>query len=141
MVHKETQIHMNPDDKVLTQQHKANECNINTIVERARRGEMIEQLSKRKPVYGDFRNLPDLRQAMNIVRQAENGFANLDANVRKRFGNDPVKMLDFLNDPANREEAIALGLVKAPEPKAPDAGSVEAPLAGAKKAKAEPVDE
>lgn len=103
-------------DEVFTQQSGKDECDINLIVERAKRGAQIN-VSARVPMYGDFTEVPtDLRDAMNIVRKADEAFMALDAQVRKRFDNDPAKMLDFLNDPKNRQEAVELGLVKAPPP-------------------------
>lgn len=100
--------------KCLTQQSSAEECDINLIVAKAKRGGDISHLNTREPMYGDFRNLPDLRSAKLMVMQAEAAFMSLDAFVRQRFDNDPAVLLDFLKDPANRDEAVKLGLVKAP---------------------------
>lgn len=111
-------------DVKLTQQSAKDECDINLIVERAKSGADLSKLARGTPFYGDFTDLPDLRSAMLIVKQAEAAFMSLDAVVRKRFSNDPVQMMEFLNDPANREEAVKLGLV---EPKKDvDVGDVEA---------------
>ncbi|CAJ0596428.1 unnamed protein product [Cylicocyclus nassatus] len=38
----------------------------------------------------------------------------LPSDVRERFGNDPAKLLAFLDDDDNRAEAVKLGLVNAP---------------------------
>lgn len=105
------------NDEPLTQQSGKDECDINIIVERAKRGADLSQLlSVRAPMYGDFTSIPtDLREAMATIKFADQLFMSMDAQVRIRFNNDPALMLDFLNDPANREEAIKLGLVKAPE--------------------------
>lgn len=102
-------------DTPLTQQSAAQECDINYIVERAKRGADITHLNPRIPRYGDFTEVPtDLRDCLNKVRQADEAFMSLDAQVRKRFENDPARLLDFLNDPKNRDEAVSLGLVAAP---------------------------
>lgn len=111
-------VYMDPNEKCLTQQAPAEETDINIIVEKAKRG-AVPPTNGREGIYGDFRNLPDLRSAMLIVKEAEEGFMSLDARVRQRFDNDPRVMLDFLKDPANRPEAIALGLVNAPPPAPP----------------------
>lgn len=103
-------------DELLTQQSAKDECDINIIIERAKRGAVIEPRPE-VPRYGDFTQIPtDLRECLVVVRRADELFMSLDAQVRKRFDNDPAKMLDFLNDGANREEAVALGLVNAPPP-------------------------
>lgn len=133
-------------DPKLTQQSSKDECDINKIVERAKRGADITHLNDRTPKYGDFTQLPtDLRECLLQVRKAEEAFMSLDAVVRRRFENDPVLMLDFLNDPKNRDEAINLGLVAAPaKPVEPPVVEPVAPViadSGVKKAKAKPVDD
>lgn len=98
----------------LTQQSGKDECDINFIVERAKRGAALP-VNPREPFYGDFTQVPtDLRECLVEVKKAESAFMSLDAQVRRRFENDPAQLLDFLNDPNNRAEAISLGLVKAP---------------------------
>lgn len=95
------------------QQQFAKECDINEIVRRfGLTGEL--PLNERPPIVGDFTDVVDYHTALNAVRLAEIGFQGLPANVRARFDNDPGKMLDFLEDPGNREEAVKLGLVNPP---------------------------
>lgn len=117
------------DEPKLTQQSAKDECDINQIVERARRGADLSAMVRTGAMYGDFSSLPDLKSALLIVRQAESLFGAMDAHVRKRFGNDPVNMIEFLKDDRNRDEAIALGLVK--DPKVPAAPVPAPPVAGA----------
>lgn len=97
-----------------TQQSAKAECDINVIVDRAKRGADLSQLTRGAGSYGDFIGLPDLRDAMVLVANATEAFMALDASVRKRFDNDPALLLDFLNDPSNRDEAVRLGLLNAP---------------------------
>lgn len=102
-------------DVSLTQQSGADECDINCIVERAKRGADISGLIRpNPPLYGSLIGAPDYREALQAVVDAKAAFESLDARIRERFGNDAVRMLEFLDDPANRDEAIKLGLVKAP---------------------------
>jgi len=119
-------------DVPLTQQSAKEECDINFIVERAKRGADLSQLVRNAvPKYGDFTSIPtDLRDCLNIVSRANALFMSMDAQVRRRFDNDPAKMLDFLNDPANRKEAVDLGLVDAPAELA--APAVPAPVVALK---------
>lgn len=130
-----------------TQQSAKDECDINFIVERAKRGADISHLNRGVPMYGDFTELPtDLRDCLNIVRKADEAFMSLDAQVRKRFDNDPSKMMDFLKDPANRDEAIKLGLVSAPkepvvDPVVAEVSALRKDLASDKKRKAKPDDD
>lgn len=102
-------------DKPLTQQSAKDECDINVIIDRIKRGADLPSTQSNPPRYGDFSSIPtDLRECLNVVRQADELFMTLDAKVRRRFDNDPAKMLDFLNDEKNRQEAVDLGLVEAP---------------------------
>lgn len=66
----------------------------------------------RTPMFGDFSTVPtSLQDAYNRILEAQAGFADLPSNVRARFGNDPMQLISFLNDPSNRAEAEKLGLV------------------------------
>lgn len=136
-------------DVSLTQQSGAEECDINFIVERAKRGAALD-VNPKPPMYGDFTSLPtDLRDCLAIVKKADEAFMTLDAQVRKRFENDPSQMMDFLKDPKNRDEAIKLGLVKAPVVPPVDESletlrSIDSSLkanSGLKKSRAKPDDE
>jgi len=100
------------DEPMLTQQSAKEECDINLIVERAKRGADISHLSKAAPKYGDFTGLPDYRESLLMVTKAREMFMSLDAFVRERFSNDPGRLLDFLANPENRDEAVKLGLMK-----------------------------
>lgn len=133
-------------DVPLTQQSAKDECDINIIVERAKKGAEITHLTNRTPRYGDFTEIPtDLRECLVQVKKADEAFMSLDAKVRARFQNDPVLLLHFLLDSKNRKEAIELGLVAAPETPKEETVEPVVPVAkansGPKKAKAEPVDE
>lgn len=122
-------------DKPLTQQSAKDECDINVIIDRIKRGADLPNTNPIPPRYGDFTSIPtDLRECLNVVRRADELFMSLDAKVRRRFDNDPAKMLDFLNDASNREEAVSLGLVDAPpiaavEPPSPAKAPAEKPEA------------
>lgn len=100
-------------DEGRTQQQFAEECDINTIVKRfGLTGQLPTNLAM--PLSGDFAEATDFHSAMNLVAQAQAEFMQLPAEVRARFKNDPGAVVEFLDDPANRDEAIKLGLVAAP---------------------------
>lgn len=106
-----------------TVQSSAEDCDINVIIERAKRGMDVSHLvNPRGGFYGDFTQFPDLREAMLMSIKAQEMFMALDPHIRKRFDNDPAKLVEFCEVAENREEAIRLGLIEAPvEP-------VEAPI-------------
>lgn len=108
----ETGIVFDPDDGV-THQSFAEEVDINTIVKRfGVTGQLPNGIHM--PMSGDFTELPDFQSALNMVRQSEEEFMKLPAEVRKRFDNDPGMLIRFLEDGSNKDEAIKLGIVAAP---------------------------
>lgn len=48
---------------------------------------------------------------LNVVSKTRQIFERLPSRTRSKFLNDPGQMLAFLEDPANRKEALKLGLV------------------------------
>lgn len=113
------------DDPSLTVQSFKDETDINLIVARAIAGGDVLHVNPRVARYGDFSNVPDYQAALNLVNRAEGMFRELPANVRERFSNDPVKMVEFLQHSENYDEAVKLGLVVArPIPDVPGGPSV-----------------
>lgn len=121
-----------------TEQHHANEVNINQIVSRYRKTGVLPP-STRIESYGDFSEVRDYHSACNHVREAQAAFMMLPSSIRSRFKNDVGALLAFLEDPENRAEAQRLGLVEAAIA-APDAASVD-PAAEAADPGAEPPSE
>lgn len=107
-----TRIHS--DGENFTQQSGKDQADINLIVESAKRGADLSHLSVKSPMYGDFAGMPDFYSAMLMISKANSLFMRLDPFVRERFGNDPGRLLKFLDDPQNREEGIKLGLIQDP---------------------------
>jgi len=102
-----------PDDEGRAVQSAKEECDINTIVKRfGLTGELPDDL--RMPQSGDFTGVSDFHSAMNIVRAAEEEFMRVPAELRARFNNDPARLMAFLDDDKNRDEAVKLGLVNKP---------------------------
>lgn len=62
----------------------------------------------------DFTQATDFHDYQNKIAQAQSSFESLPAILRKRFGNNSMNMLKFLQDPKNLNEAIELGLVNKP---------------------------
>lgn len=94
----------------LTQQHFKDECDINNIL----RNYVPPVNNVPPPVFGDF-TTSDLMSAYDIVRSASSNFDALDSNIRARFNNNPVELMQFLENEKNREEAVQLGLLVAPQ--------------------------
>lgn len=99
--------------ETMTKQEFKEKSDINVIVERASRGLPLStgMQSGQLPVFGDFTKGQDFHGAMCYIQDTERKFMSLPPKVRDRFDNDPAKLLDFLNEGKNRDEAIELGLV------------------------------
>lgn len=117
-----------------TKQSFRDQVNINKILARNRRSGMIDHVSGKTPFYGDVSSIGSYQESLNVVKQAQDLFMGMSSDVRSRFENDPTKMIKFLADPKNLDEAIKLGMVvKRPgvpkEPGTPG-GQVPDPITG-----------
>lgn len=101
----------------VTQQHFKDECDIDRILKKYQAtGFLVDPLKpRRQPLFGDFSNISSFQEMQNAVAQAYEVFDALPSQIRDRFGNSPQKLMDWLSDPDNAQEAFELGL--APEPK------------------------
>lgn len=97
-----------------TKQAYKGKVDINQIVARHAKTGMIDHLNSKRPFYGDVSGLGGLQESIDKVREAEELFMQMSATIRKKFENNPVNMVKFLEDPKNREEAISLGMIKKP---------------------------
>lgn len=110
-----------------TKQSFKDQTDINKIIARFGRTGMLTHVNTRQPFYGDVSMIDSYQSCLNVVKEAQELFAGMSSAVRKRFGNDPSEMISFLQDPANLDEAVSLGMaVKRPvEPVAPVNRSVD----------------
>jgi phage internal scaffolding protein len=107
------------EDESRAIQSAKDESDINTIVRKfGLTGELPNDL--KLPQSGDFTDVPDFHTAMNLVRTAQEEFLRVPAEIRARFANDPQRLMQFVEDESNRDEARKLGFladpVKVPEP-------------------------
>lgn len=99
------------DQPSRTKQSFKDECDINVIM---RRYDKTGVLPAGVGVgsYADFSSVGSFQDSQNILIKAQSQFDALPARVRDRFQNDPEKLLRFIADKANFEEAKKLGLLK-----------------------------
>lgn len=98
------------DQPTKTDQSQAPACDVNNIMAQYKKTGQITHLAKVKGVFADLSAISDLHASMNEVTLAQQAFDALPAELRFRFQNSPLEMLNFLNNPKNDQEAIALGL-------------------------------
>lgn len=99
----------------MTQQQFKDEADINYIVSMYDSSGVMPTFhgdgQPAQPVFGDFASLPDNAQEMyNRMIEAKNNFDSLPLEVRKRFNYDPAAFLDFVDNPENLDELLAMGL-------------------------------
>lgn len=93
-----------------TEQAHKNRCDIRQIIKKYSKTHIIDHVSKFEARYGDMSGV-DFKRAHDTVVNARVLFNDLPSDIRKRFRNDPGELLEFMEDPGNRDEAIELGLI------------------------------
>lgn len=116
-------------EKTLTQQHFAEEVDINNIVSRALKTGLLGDpmsIGTRQAIFTDVASIGDYQSNLNKIIAAQNAFMELPADLRSRFNNDPANLLAFLSDVNNKDEAIKLGLIVDDKVVKPDAVAANA---------------
>lgn len=116
-------------DESLAIQSAKDETDINTIVRRfGLTGELPGDFQM--PQSGDFTNVLDFHSAMNLIRETQEEFLKVPAEIRARFNNDPQRFMNFVEDGSNYDEARKLGLLKDPDVPVPPMRVEVVPPAG-----------
>lgn len=99
-----------------TKQSFKDKVDINKIIKRHHKTGMIEHINKKEPFYGDVSDIAGYQESLEVVMKANELFGNMSAEIRKKFKNNPMDMITWLQDPKNAQEAFDLGMtVKKPE--------------------------
>lgn len=96
-------------DSMTNQQFKE-ECDVNNILAKYKRTGLLSHVSRTQGQFGDFSTLEDYQTSLHKVMKAQESFGLLPSEVRNKFQNDPGKLVDFLADSKNDEEAYKFGL-------------------------------
>ena len=107
-----------PED-VITEQHHKDACSISQILSMYDKTGLITHVNRSTAQYGDFTQVNEYQESLNMVIRAQNAFDELPAHVRKKFENDPGQFFEFATNPDNQEEMVKLGLaeaIKEPQP-------------------------
>lgn len=96
----------------MTQQHFKDECDINNIL-RSYHGKIP---ASEEPAFFMDCTVNDLQSAYEIAEDIGARFDSLDSEVRARFNNNPLELLEFVHNADNETAAIELGLLPKPVP-------------------------
>lgn len=110
----------------LTQQHFKSECDINTIMKKYAITGTLPNVAG-----GYYDEVPDDTDYFTLqthLLNADDAFMSLPSHVRKRFENSPGRLLEFIHNPANLDEAVSLGLLTRNESSLPLKKEEENPL-------------
>lgn len=116
-----------------TKQSELEASDINNIMAKYATTGVITNLAIGQPLYGDFSEVEDYQACLEKVMSAEERFMSLPSDIRKKFDYDPQKMVEFILNPANKDECVKYGFINdigpspAPAP-APTPVPVPAPL-------------
>jgi phage internal scaffolding protein len=112
-------VQTEPVGESLTQQHFKKATDIVEIIKKHDRTGIIEHVARGVAQYGDYSEVNEYREALDMVNNANASFMELPAEIRAMFGNDAGAFFEFATDPKNENRMQELGLVARPET-APD---------------------
>lgn len=98
----------------LTQQHHAHDADVRNIIKQYDRTGLIANVNRGVARYGDYSEINEYREALDLVISANESFGELPSNIREMFGNDAGAFFEFATDKKNAEEMVKLGLAEAP---------------------------
>ena len=104
----------------LTQQSHASAADVRNIIKQYDRTGLIANVNKGIAQYGDYSEINEYAEALNMVREANESFATIPSHIREQFNNNAGLFFEFVTDPKNSEKMIEMGLKKAPEIKKKD---------------------
>ena len=98
-----------------TEQHYKERCDVNNVIRRYQDTGLLDHVSVLEAKYGDM-PAGEFKQMMDMVIDVQARFAEFPLKIRNKFRNDPEAFFQFMEDPANRPEAIAMGLIRSDWP-------------------------
>lgn len=98
----------------LTQQQFAHDADVRNIIKQYDRTGLIANVNRGVARYGDYSEINEYREALDLVISAQESFSELPSNIREMFSNDPGAFFEFATNPENAAEMVKLGLAEAP---------------------------
>ena len=99
----------------LTQQSHAAAADVRNIIKQYDRTGLIANVNKGIAQYGDYSEINEYQESLNMVIEANANFAELPSHIREQFNNNAGIFFEFATNPKNSEKMVEMGLAKAPE--------------------------
>lgn len=100
------------NEKQHTDQSYKKMCDINLIVANARKTGVLSHETEKIAYYIDNTTIPSLLDAQNLIRNAQESFMSLPSQIRKLMDHDPTKLVEFINDPENKDILVKHGILE-----------------------------
>ena len=108
-----------PDSTSPVEQNHKDRCDIDYIIRQYDKTGLITHVNRAVAEYGDYTEVNEYQEAMNIVLKAQQDFMGIPSDIRAKFQNDPGKFFEFATNPENFDEMVELGLAVKPETQPP----------------------
>lgn len=95
--------------KSMTKQSFKDEVNINKIIKKYNKTQILQMAENFEGQYGEF-DSKDFADAMNVVAKANTLFEQVPSEIRAKFRNDPGAFIDYATDEKNRDQLVSWGL-------------------------------
>jgi hypothetical protein len=97
----------------LTQQHFKEDSEINNIIAFHDKTGIIKNVQQGVAQYGDFSEVNEYRENLDMIRAADENFMKLPSHIRRHFNNNAGEFFEFATNPENEETLIQMGLAEA----------------------------
>jgi phage internal scaffolding protein len=107
-------VQFNTEGESLTQQHFETEQDVRNIIKQYDRTGLITNVARGVARYGDYSDINEYREALDLVNNATSSFMELPAKLREMFNNNPGEFFEFATNPENADQMVKLGLSENP---------------------------
>lgn len=99
----------------LTEQQYAHESTILAKIQKYDSQGFFDSINRNPAQYNDYSDVIDLAHAVDKIDKANESFATVPSDIRKRFNNNPSEFFKFASDEKNFDELVSMGLATKPE--------------------------
>ena len=103
-------VQFKTEGESLTQQHFETEQDVRNIIKQYDRTGLITNVARGVARYGDYSEVNEYREALDLVNNATSSFMELPAKLREMFNNNPGEFFEFATNPENADQMVQLGL-------------------------------